>query len=538
MLRKSLVVAALALVAPLPAHADETQELKIQLHGYYRARQVTVYNLANERRDAASPPDKPNLPPMPYAQIRWADYLVQRVRLEPVVTYGDLVKLQLTVDGLDNVVWGDNEARSTSPLFAADPSVTAMDGSKPSGLVLRRAWIDLNLKLGRLRVGRMASHWGMGLLSHGGGTHGGPDKYRPRDFGEHYFGSVFDRVLFATRPISVVKHLLGADDPHSNLILAYAYDKLVEDFLPEFQPRDYYRPLGESGFLGDNDDDVDEHVFVLLYRNKELELWQETDFFNAGLYVVLRSQGASRMDKVSSADGKQTLDVDFNGAGSLIHIWDFWLHARIGPLELETEWLFIRGTTEGGIPLSQKEVEAKIDAGVVRLSYLSGKLDAVLELGYASGDENLSDGTFTQRPMHPNHQVGLVLFPQVLRERTARTVGRRLGRGLQSNGGVFNATYLFPRVRYRPLPWLEGVLGVLVAWRDAATANAELYKADRGDFLGAEIDAALRVTWADAHLHFALETGYLVFGDGLKDQYLDAEADGAFTLQSRLMFQF
>lgn len=534
-----LVLGLVMALAPATAPADNlSDDLKFELHGYYRARSVSINNLANETRPVAYYRDQQANKDViwPYARLEWTNYLVQKVRLEPVVSFRDLVKLQVTIDGLDNVVWGDNDALATSPLFAANPGGTTFRGESPPPVVLRRAWLDLNLKVGRLRVGRMASHWGMGLLSHGGGTHGGPDGYRPRDFSDFYFGSVYDRVLFATRPVSIVKHLLGHDDTHSNFVLAYAYDKLVEDYLPSDRGRAYYRPLGESGFLSDDDDDVEEHVLVLLYRNTELELWEETDQLNVGLYVVLRTQGKSTQPKDST--GKVT-GGDYTGTGSLVHIWDFWIKARLGPVELETEWLFIRGHTDGGIPIPPElEKDAEIDAGAVRLSYLGKALDGVLEVGYSSGDADMSDSTFSQRPCHPNFGVGLLLFREILRERTARTLGRKMSTGLQSNGGVFNATYLFPRVRYRPLPWLEGILGVLVAWRNEPTRQASLYDKKSGDFLGAEVDAAIRATWAEAHLHFALETGYLVFGDALKDDYLDKDAAGAFTLQTRVSFEF
>jgi len=509
--------------------------LKLELHGYYRARAVSINNLAHERRDdvyyyeEALGKDVLHR----YRQIEWSNYLMQKVRLEPVVRLGERVKLHLTVDALDNVIWGDNDAIATSPLFAGEGSHTGFSGNAPPSVALRRAWLDLDLTVGRLRVGRMASHWGMGLLSHGGGTFDGPEGYHPRDFGDYHFGSIYDRVLFATRPVTLIKHLMGHDDTDSNFILAYAYDKLVEDPLEMDHPREFYRPLGESGFLSNDDDDVQEHVFVLLYRNPELELWSDQDSFSVGLYVVLRTQDKSR--RVEEGNNM----VTYTGEGSLIHIWDLWAKARLGPLDFETEWLAILGKTDGGVPIGKGSLlqkDARIIAGAVRLGYLSDHLDGVVEVGYSSGDGNLSDETFSQRASHPDYNVGLLLFEEVLRERTARILGRILSPGLQSSGGVFNSTYLFPRLRYRPWPWLEGVLGVLVAWRNEATLD--LYDAKRSDFLGAEIDGAVKVRWEDAHLFFALESGYLFFGDGLKDRFLVDGTRGAFTVQSRLAFEF
>lgn len=535
---------ALLLLALLVAgHARaEGLKLDLDLHGYYRMRAVSISNLANEDRppsywyDESSGKDIEQR----FRRATWSNYLIQKVRLEPIIKVGELVKLQITVDALDNVVWGDNDALATSPLFAGEGTGTGLRGDEPDVVALRRAWLDIDLKLGRLRVGRMASHWGMGLLSHGGGTFDGPEGYHPRDFGDYHFGSIYDRILFATRPIAVIKHVAGYDDTSSPIIFAYAYDKLVEDPLELDRPRAYYRPLGESGFLSSGEDDVQEHVFVLLYRDPELEVFDETDSLSCGLYVVLRSQTHSRKEEVTDASG-EVISTTYTGEGSLVHIWDLWAKLRLGPLEFETEWLAILGHTDGGIPLGKGDLlkkEARIFAGAVRLGWLTELVDGVFELGYSSGDDNMADETFSQRASHPDYNVGLLLFEEVLRERTARTLGRDLSTGLQSNGGVFNATYLFPRVRYRPLPWLEGVLGLLLAWRDEPTLQSGLYDAKRGDFLGAEIDLAIKVHWEEAHLFANLETGYLIFGDGLKDKYLVEGTTGAWTLQGRLAFEF
>jgi hypothetical protein len=503
---------------------------------------VVVQNLANEDRPAAYYFDRDKRKDIlwPYRKAEWTTYLAQRLRLEPMLKFRDWVKLQLTVDALDNVIWGDNDALATSPIFATEGSNTDFRGDVRPPIALRRAWVELDLKLGQLRAGRMSSHWGMGLLSHGGGTFGGPDGYRPRDFGDHHFGTIYDRILFATKPLTVAKTLLGLDDTESNLIVAYAYDKLVEDPLDLNLPRSFYRPLGESGWLSNEDDDVHEHVFVVLYRNNELELVSDRDSLAVGAYVVVRTQRRSRREEIKDEQGN-VIGTRYVGEGSLIPVVDFWAKLRLGPIELETEWLAILGRTDGGVPIGAGDLlkkKARIVAGAARLSYLGRRMDGVLEVGHASGDDDLADETFSQRPSHPDYGVGLLLYREVLRERTARTLGRTLSPGLQSNGGVVNSTYFFPRIRYRPWPFFEGIFGVLLAWVDEPTVQAQLFDPDRGRFLGAEFDLSLRATWAEKHLFFSLETGYLIFGDALKDEYLARGTVGAFTLQSRLYFQF
>ena len=70
-----------------------------------------------------------------------------------------------------------------------------------------------------LRVGRMPSNWGMGLLANGG------DGFDD-DFGENHFGSTNDRILVATKPLSLAKTILGKEDTDHPLTIAYAYDKI------------------------------------------------------------------------------------------------------------------------------------------------------------------------------------------------------------------------------------------------------------------------------------------------------------------------
>ncbi|MFH1131353.1 MAG: hypothetical protein V1754_08465 [Pseudomonadota bacterium] len=541
-LHKRITIFSLLAAWLLPASVRGDIGLNWDVHGYYRNREVIIHNLANEIRPPWPYFDEETRKDIgqPYRQAEWTTYLMQRVRLEPILSFRDLVKLQLTVDALDNVVWGDNDSLSSSPIFAGEGTNSGYRGDSPSIIALRRAWIELDLKVGKLRVGRMASHWGMGLLSHGGGTFDGAENYRPRDFGDYNFGSIYDRVLFATKPVSVIKTLFGAKDTESNIIFAYAFDKLVEDPLELDLPRNFYRPLGESGWLSNDGDDVNEHVFILVYKNEELEIWDDTDQLVLGAYGIIRTQTHSYREDVKDEQGN-VIGSQYTGDGSLIPIADLWGKLRLGPIDFETEWFAILGKTDGGIPMGGGDLlkkDIRIFSGAIRLGYLTEWIDGVFEFGYSSGDDDLSDGTFSQRPSHPDYNVGLLLYEEILRERTARTLGRKLSYGLQSNGGVVNSSYMFPRVRYRPWPWFEGIFGVLSAWTNQPTRQAGLYDKNRGNFLGTEFDLSLTATWAKAHLFFALETGYLIFGDALKDAYLKDGVMGAYTLQSRLYFVF
>ncbi len=140
-----------------------------------------------------------------------------------------------------------------------------------------------------------------------------------------------------------------------------------------------------------------------------------------------------------------------------------------------------------------------------------GSIAAELEAGYASGDANPYDGTTKRFTFDPNHNVGLVLFKQVMAWQTARAatiaadpkIVARAAPGLQflpSNGGVFGATYLNPRAVFRPIKQLDLKLGTVIAqttsdfvdpYHFGALGSARNY--DGGDpkkhDLGLELDA-------------------------------------------------
>ena len=127
-------------------------------------------------------------------------FLQQRLRLGVAAKYEDLASLNLHIQGLDDVVWGDNADLSSTALFAADPSTTDRTGLDQSpDLRLFRAWVETRLPIGLLRVGRQSSHWGMGLLaSHGDGFDDAFGENRPRAFW-------FELVVVAVRLV----HLLS-----------------------------------------------------------------------------------------------------------------------------------------------------------------------------------------------------------------------------------------------------------------------------------------------------------------------------------------
>jgi hypothetical protein len=571
----SIVVAGVAAAAPRSAHA-QLRELKWSTEGYFRTRTVLLTNLAPQDRTESVFQGETIVTP----DIRHTSYIVSRLRIMPTLAFEKLAKLQFQLDAMDDVLWGDNNGLSSAPLFATDATnQNFLGGSPGDSVTIRRAWLEFLIPVGLMRVGRMPSHWGMGLLANGGGTANvdptapvgeerkAMDYFFDDDFGDNHFGSTADRILFATRPLTIAKTAMKKADTSSNLVVAYAFDKLSESpFLPaeEFERR--FRPFGQQGFISrGSNDDVNEHIVLALYNNADWDRIRYTDEMRFGFYGVMRdakegSTNPSRIDPTDTCGSFEGETVPCVDTGSRVYIADLWWRLRYGPYYTEGEAVKIWGTTFGGVPFpgANQKKEADITGAVARVGYLTDTFDGVLEVGHASGDEALEDEHFKQRALHPDFNVGLILFEETLRELSARVYGVPFisavnpngATGFFSNGGVINANYIYPKVRFRPRYGplyamnMEIIGALLLAQADKLSQSIALFRAcdapgvcapgqSDSKYLGTEVDLAVRLSFAK-HMRFSLETGYLRFGKALKAAL--PNADSSFTLQTSISF--
>jgi hypothetical protein len=563
---RPIVILALSLFA-LSASSEQAEanppELKWDSTGYFRTRGIALTNLApqDSRQAAAVGGDLYDIP-----EIRRTTYITSRLRITPSLSWGDVATLNFQVDALDDVLWGDNSGLASAPLFSTDTTDQHFLDSSRDALQLHKAWVQFKVPVGVMRVGRMPSHWGMGVLANGGGNANMDlDPERPKhieerkhidtyfddDFGDNHFGSVADRVLFLTKPISIFKTIAKKADTSSKLVVGYAYDKISEAPLLRDEPAgSQVRPSGQQGYLSRPGDDINQHVAFAVWNDPYARfggpLARDSDELRLGTYLVWRTSERSSTQP-------STLTSVADDTGSDIFIADFWARFRYGPLYAESEVLAIVGDTFGGVPFPSKneKKEAAIDGGVARVGYFAENaagdptVEAIFELGHASGDSDPTDTEFSQRPLHPDYNVGLILFEETLRELSARTYGPPFvssanpdgATGFFSNGGVINSNYLHPKIRYHlPGKKVTIVSSVLMAWVDTlATAGPNMFfeDEDKGSYLGTEVDLAIKAQFS-GKMHFSLETGYLRFGEALKTAL--PNADGSFTLQSRIAF--
>jgi hypothetical protein len=530
-----MIAAALLLALSPAAHADAPDNWKFTLDGYYRTRGYVFGDLYQGQ-------EKPGT------------YMTQRLRLQPQLNFEDRAKFFMMVDMLDGVVWGDNASLASTSLFAGDPSNTTIEGTEVVPVQIKRAWVEFKIPVGLLRVGRQASQWGMGLLANDG--NGFDDT-----FGENKYGATYDRAIFATRPISIAQTIMGKRDSAIPLIAAVGVDRLVEDPLIQYygtscasdNPDDGCEDSENHGVTEertedrrngdwwvDPQDDVWEMIYVLTYRGEGITLpGKQVGDLTAGVYVVNRLQG----------------ETDSN-----VLIVDGYLKAEVKGVLVEGEMLHIGGDTHA-ITLQSNDAEdplykqADIWGYVARAGYQNELFTAMMEHGYASGDNAVTDASFTGRPLAPDHNVGLLLYEEILSRVTANTWGED-ARGLWSNGGVYNSRYIFPNVRVRPLKNWEIIGGFLTAWPDKPDGSR--IRCAPGDkvecaqtlatspTLGWETDLALKHRFHD-HMNFTLEGGYAHVTDrvALKSAglgyYINAagqEVGNFWTFQTRLAYEF
>jgi len=552
------------------AHAVDEEDLTFDLEGYYRARGYVFKNLfaVPLSGPGAGRPDQD------------ARFMTQRLRLQPKVSFEELATFTMQADVLDDVVWGDNADISSTPLFAGQPSNTDVEGNETEVFNLNRAWMQFTIPVGILRVGRQPSHWGAGILAnHGDGF--------DDMFGENHYGSTYDRVLFATRPLAIGQKIAGKEDSGVPLFFVMGVDRLVEDSLEQYYGFECTeRPEGggwikgqddeydkrcdmvdikgnaardgltdqvhgfteerESAYRGqdwwaDQSDDVVEFIYALLYKGEDVDLFGSKGDLVAGVYTVNRKQ-------LETASNVWIMDAYFKflyrgilAEGEVVHIGG------------ETNAIALPGsydeTSKNSNPLHK---EADIWGYIARRGYQQEDYAVIVETGYASGDDDVTDANFTGRPLHPDHNVGLLLYEEIFSRVTAYNWTEEAN-GLWSKGGVYNSRYIFPSFTFRPMNGWEINTAYLLAWPDRPDGvnilcaesdtidgeKLECAKYEAKDkHLGWEIDVGVKHRF-HKHVLLAVEGAYAKTSDRVPLKKTGLNPDGKFyTLQSRIAFEF
>jgi hypothetical protein len=526
--------------APSPREEKAGIPLNVGMTGFYRARLMHIKNVPLGIEDGLQASGR-------------ATYAFQNLRLRPHVKYGPkedapIAALYVEADALSNVVFGDNARMGRTPLFAEQPSLTNNEGfDLQDSFWVRRAWTEFLIPIGQMRVGRMPLEWGLGILAQ--------NDNRLQDWGDPQFGSTVDRILFATRPLTVYNALAKGDARSTPLIFAVAYDKLVKDPLVDMvaPPDDPAAARGPApfGFLSRRDNDVNQVNIALMWSDPDFGRRASDNLF-VGYFMLYRWQ-------------------NFTNSTIFVHDVSWKFRYGLGPGKpsffTEGELVNIHGES-GALPFAAPgcttlpcpTVDAMIFGAVGRVGLIDHDemWKAWLEVGYSSGDDQyFVDDRFTVRPFHPDYRVGLLTYQVALAARTSQAFLNTLAddgtgstRALWSRGGVWNTKYLWPQFKYTIFPGIEFHGALLLSWADRVPGGSpfdpQIYSGEQRNcgfsgscFIGVEVDGAFRFRWGDNDMMwFDLEGGFMRSGEALSGEGIQMANRNLWTVQSRVAMQF
>ncbi len=306
-----------------------------------------------------------------------------RLRLEPILNVSEDIKIKAQIDVLDNLVLG-----STPDGFPRSFGVPVLGFSQnqnvPSDRVnaladsirVKRVWAEVMTPIGQLRVGRMGSQFGMGVVSNDGSGLDGD------------YGDTNDRILFATK-------LAGH-------YIVPAFDWNVSgpttaiEGVPGGQPVDR-----------DQRDDVDQYILAIAKRDSEQEIKDKLEndelVLNYGTYLVYRTQALDSADYYANPSGplgSVTNDGQLRRDAELF-IGSLWIKFLYRKLSIEAEAVGIYGNVRtldlgGGINTPANEVEIGQWGAAIRGEYklLHDALTLRVLVAAASGDRQPGWGVY------------------------------------------------------------------------------------------------------------------------------------------------
>ncbi|MCB9732136.1 MAG: hypothetical protein H6745_05930 [Deltaproteobacteria bacterium] len=380
------------------------------------------------------------------------------------------------------------------------------NGADADTAVLRKANVAASYKgIITLRAGVDTSHWGLGLVANDGAHGWAPGSARftdPRGGDRVLRGQVVLRVPSGGETIGVA---IGGD-----------------------------KVLGDDVLLAG--DSAWQAVIAAFYEREGLR---------AGLYSVARTQ-TTRDDRVLTVGVADVFaDAEIDLGDGLV-------------LNLGAEAAVVLGASELAGSAGSPKHDVLQAGAVLRAGLAKERFGGVVDLVYASGDEDLDDDVQGAFKADPNFSLGLVLFPYVVAAQSARSASAAVRPDLSgyapedlerlpTRGSVSNTVAVFPRLWVRPAPGLEVYGGALFAFADAAPvdplntrlAGGEPRNArDRvpGGYLGTELDLGVRyrmLAWGSA-VDLGLEGGVLLVGDALEGGDAASSGDTVGALRAML----
>jgi uncharacterized protein (TIGR04551 family) len=459
-----------------------------------------------------------------------------RFRLRPTFHVTEKARIHLEMNILDNLVLGStpdgyNEgagARAGRGGLRIDMPVIGFTGTQEppnyynaqrSSISVTQAYGEVNAFFGTIRVGRMASQWGLGILANGGGSYSSLDEprvsYRGLSMQGHGcmdcdYGDYVDRAMFVTNLFDTY------------LALAWDFNYAGPT---DINPAEYFGQPREIS----NYDDVRSYVVSVFQRplrpeeiaarNRTLkELRRPT--FDWGAYFVYRVQRLS--PEVYNAYGDLT-DYVWLARGAKAYIPDVWFRLQSEPrfrrrLRLEGEFAAILGKIQNANPdpLSNYNPVRPRDirqfGAALEFEYVNLALATGINTGFASGRTLDRDVTDAETPIgfgvrdqwspsdnetqltnfrfDRNYFVDTIMFREIV-------------------GAITNAVYFNPFFQYDLFAKQNDTLGVRLDLVSAIAVNPETTPSGES-WYGLETDVS--VYWREPRFGTDLTAGFFLPG--------------------------
>jgi hypothetical protein len=423
-------------------------------------------------------------------------YAASRLRISPMLNWNDLLIVKAEFDLLTGPWVGD----TTEGVDAADENRGSLYAYQLAGQRFRQLYLQINAPFGMFRIGQMTSYWGSGMMA-------GSGEQDPL-FGYYDGGDLVERILFATKPFQPT-----GIEALKDLAVVIAGDLVYDDNLAEMKTCKNGKKLEYCGDL------AFQLILALRWEYRKQQL---------GFYWVYRNQ---------TTEDDLKLEV---------MVFDGFAHGEISfPKDVtayvEGEVAYITNKLPGldkatlAYSTSQLEghdVEQFGAAGRIGLKWRE-IIDFWIELGYASGDNNTMDDTIRSYKMDGSHKVGMLLFPEVLAFQSARAASiashpNMAGEPvpgiemLPSDGGVFGSFYFNPVVRVKPVKYLDGAIGLVVARASAEMVSPFSQKAGGAplNYLGGPVTSKDLGVELDLALNFRYPVKAVGLGAGVHFGYL------------------
>jgi uncharacterized protein (TIGR04551 family) len=380
-----------------------------------------------------------------------------RLRLEPTINLDEGTSIHIQADALDNVVFGSTPsdpllgagypqlitpANPALPLGSRPPTGAFGNGTQANVLQgvnsdrpsfeVKRAWAEVAVPFGILKVGRMPNQWGMGILHNAGGA----DPINGTYNYDADYGDTIDRASFSLLIPGTNLRAMAAVDwpltrPASNQVSTL--QTTGQTALPP--------GLGHEGhpFDLDDSDDANGWVGVISRIDSPQEFKDTIDrgelAFNYGVYFEYKTQSwESSLTNFPPGTAVGGTPVG-NGVGQIsyepvnlkTYSPDLWAKVGFGSFLIEAELAGQFGSadvavappssTDAGFTLNHYNLRKL--GGSARATYraFEGKLRLGVEGGFASGDgyvnipqgaTNLAYGSPLGNTLTP---AGIVLAP-------------------------------------------------------------------------------------------------------------------------------